>query len=95
MNWLRPLRRTLGRAKSAPATRRTPRTVLRLESLDGRIVPATLSGNAWPNPQLVTISFVPDGTLVSNNGSQPVYSNLFATLNARFGSARPRGRRSS
>jgi len=34
----------------------------------------------------VTISFVPDGTIVGSLGSGPAYSNLFATMNARFGS---------
>ena len=37
------------------------------------------SGNAWPNPQLITLSFVPDGT---NLGG--VTSNLFATFNAKW-----------
>jgi hypothetical protein len=40
------------------------------------------TSNAWPHPELITISFVPDGT---NLGG--VTSNLFATFNARFGSA--------
>jgi hypothetical protein len=34
----------------------------------------------------VTISFVPDGTVVGVTSSGPLYSNLFATMNARFGS---------
>jgi hypothetical protein len=42
-------------------------------------VPYSLSGNAWPNPQLITLSFVPDGT---NLGG--VTSNLFATFNAKW-----------
>jgi hypothetical protein len=41
-------------------------------------VPYTISGNAWPKPQLITISFEPDGT---NLGG--VSSNLFATFNAK------------
>src|SRR5262249_50969860 len=45
------------------------------------------SGYAWPSPQLVTLSFVPDGTLLASNGSTDYYSNLFSTFNARFGSA--------
>jgi hypothetical protein len=35
---------------------------------------------------LVTISFVPDGTLLGTNPGGYVYSNLFAMMNARFGS---------
>src|SRR5438128_2216639 len=50
------------------------RARLQVEALESRIVPYTLSGNAWPHANLVTISFVPDGT---NLGG--VTSNLFAT----------------
>jgi hypothetical protein len=46
------------------------------------VVPYTTSGNAWPHPQVVTLSFVPDGT---NLGG--VSSNLFATFNARWSTA--------
>jgi Matrixin len=65
--------------------RRTPRSnqilqaLPRLEELESRVVPYTLSGNAWPNPQLITISFEPDGT-----GLGGVSSNLFATFNAKW-----------
>src|SRR6202035_4281723 len=63
-----------------------PRANLQVEALEGRLVPYALSGNAWPHPELVTISFVPDGTIVGTNSSGYVYSNLFAKMNARFGS---------
>jgi hypothetical protein len=53
-----------------------------VEELEPRIVPYALTGYAWPHPELITISFVPDGT---NLGG--VSSNLFAAFNARFGSA--------
>ena len=53
-----------------------------LEGLETRVVPYTTSGNLWPSSQLVTISFMPDGT---NLGG--VSSNLFSTFNAKFGSA--------
>ena len=56
------------------------RARLTLERLETRVVPYTTSGGAWPNPHLVTISFVPDGT---DQGG--VSSNLFATLNAHPG----------
>jgi hypothetical protein len=55
---------------------------LRLEQLESRWVPYTTSGNMWPNPQLVTISFMPDGTSLGTSTS-----NLFSTFNAKFGSA--------
>src|SRR5438445_3920600 len=58
------------------------RAQLRVEQLESRVVPYATSGNAWPQPQLVTISFVPDGT---NLGG--VTSNLFAKFNARWSTA--------
>jgi hypothetical protein len=60
---------------------------LEVEVLESRVVPYAVSGGAWPSPQLVTISFVPDGTIVGTNSSGYAYSNLFAKFNARFGSA--------
>jgi hypothetical protein len=66
---------TLRRAKSSEA----PKTRLTVEALEMRVVPYATTGNAWPHPNLVTISFVPDGT---NLGG--VSSNLFATLNAKW-----------
>jgi matrixin len=65
-------------AARAPLARRRARP--RLEGLEDRFVPYAASGNAWPNPQLVTISFIPDGT---NLGG--VTSDLFAAFDARFG----------
>ncbi len=55
---------------------------LQLESLESRVVPYVTTGNLWPNPQLVTISFMPDGTSLGSSTS-----NLFSTFNAKFGSA--------
>jgi hypothetical protein len=55
------------------------RAILRLEQLETRIVPYALTGSAWPNPQLITLSFEPDGTTIMGGTS-----NLFATLNARY-----------
>jgi hypothetical protein len=49
---------------------------LRLESLEDRLVPATW-GVPWPDPTHLTLSFVPDGTLVSG-----FKSDLFQTLDA-------------
>ena len=47
-----------------------------VEVLEDRLTPATW-GIAWPNPQHLTLSFVPDGTAVSN-----APSTLFQSLNA-------------
>ncbi|HXG12034.1 MAG TPA: matrixin family metalloprotease [Gemmataceae bacterium] len=66
-----------------PATPRPPRRArLQIEALESRLVPYALSGNQWPHPELITISFVPDGTNINGYAS-----NLFATFNAKFGSA--------
>jgi hypothetical protein len=62
------------------------RVRLEVESLEVRIVPYALSGGAWPHPEMVTISFVPDGTIVGTTNTGYAYSNLFAKMNARFGS---------
>ncbi len=47
-----------------------------LESLESRLVLYSATGNAWLNPQVITISFMPDGT---NLGG--VNSNLVSTFN--------------
>jgi hypothetical protein len=50
-----------------------------LESLEQRVVLYALSGYTWANPS-VSVSFMPDGTLISS--SYP--SNLFAVYNAAY-----------
>jgi hypothetical protein len=73
----------LGRRASAqPARSLCQRIPLQLEALETRLVPYSVSGNAWPHPELITISFEPDGTSLGGSSS-----NLFATFNAKFGSA--------
>jgi hypothetical protein len=57
-----------------------------VEALESRLVPYALSGGAWPNPQVVTISFVPDGTQVGVNQYGIATSNLFSTFNTHLGS---------
>jgi hypothetical protein len=63
---------------------RPVRAQLRLEPLESRTVPYAPSGNLWPNPQLITLSFEPDGTELGGQSS-----NLVSTFNADFGSAAP------
>ncbi len=58
------------------------RAALGVERLEDRLVLYSVSGNAWPNPQLITISFMPDGTSVNGQSS-----NLYSKFNAKFGSA--------
>lgn len=53
----------------------------KLETLESRILLYTTSGNAWPNSELITISFMPDGTDLGG-----ATSDLQATMNAKFGS---------
>jgi predicted Zn-dependent protease len=64
-----------------------PRVRPSVETLESRVVPYATSGNAWPSPQLITLSFMPDGTLVSSGVNGNVYSDLYATLNARMPTA--------
>src|SRR5690348_13907032 len=48
-----------------------------LEPLEGRRLLYSASGALWPNPAVITYSFVPDGTSIGG-----VPSNLNAALNA-------------
>src|SRR5208337_3081898 len=54
----------------------------RLEELEDRVLLYATTGNQWAKPNLVTISFMPDGTSIGG-----VPSNLQATLNAHFATA--------
>jgi hypothetical protein len=72
-------------SRSKGASKRVARTRLCVEELESRLVPYAVSGNAWPHPELITISFVPDGTIIGANSNGYIYSNLFATLNAHSG----------
>jgi hypothetical protein len=71
------------RADSAHASR----TRLRVEELEARIVPYNVTGNAWPQPQLITISIVPDGTILGYNQNGAIGSTLQSDFTARFGSS--------
>jgi hypothetical protein len=53
-----------------------PKRRLTLEPLEDRTTPA-LFGYPWPDPQHLTLSFVPDGTPIAGS-----VSNLFQSLNA-------------
>ncbi len=52
-----------------------------VEALEARLVLYAASGNAWPSPELITISFQPDGT---NLGG--VYSDMYARFDSMMGS---------
>jgi hypothetical protein len=47
--------------------------------LESRVVLYSASGNAWPNPALITISFMPDGTNLGGG----VSSNLASSFNSK------------
>ncbi len=53
-----------------------------VERLEDRILLFAVSGNAWPNKDLITISFMPDGTDLGGK-----VSNLQSTFNTKFGAA--------
>ena len=63
---------------SRPTAKKTPK--LGVLSLEERITPYSVSGNKWENQALITVSFVPDGTIM--NG---VASNLQSEFNTKFG----------
>lgn len=52
------------------------------EALEERVVLYAASGNSWPNPKLITISFMPDGTSLGT-----ATSNLNSVFNTKFGAA--------
>jgi hypothetical protein len=68
--------------KPARTAQRPQGTRPAVEALESRLTPYATTGNAWINPQIVTLSFMPDGTQLSGGA----VSNLQATLTARFGS---------
>src|SRR5688500_3493916 len=48
---------------------------LTVEGLEPRLLLYSVSGGVWPHPELVTVSFMPDGT---DAGGIP--TNLFSTM---------------
>jgi predicted Zn-dependent protease len=73
-----------------PLTSRAPRrsgsrAQLRVEQLEAREVPYAVSGGAWIHPELITISFVPDGTVLGyNSQGQAITSTLFSDFGSRW-----------
>jgi hypothetical protein len=79
---------------SAPRPRtarrlRLPQARPTLEALETRVTPYAVSGNAWPNPQLITISFMPDGTFLAYGMYGNYYSNLISALVKSTGATYP------
>src|SRR4051794_15206793 len=69
---------TMNRTERRKALRTARKASPRLEGLESRTVLYATTGNLWPNPGLVTISFMPDGT----NLGGPT-SNLNAVFNSK------------
>jgi hypothetical protein len=86
MSWS-SLVRSLLKNNSSTRRRNPKAAALALEHLEPRLAPYAATGNAWPNPQLITISFMPDGTALSSAAGSAITSNLFSAFNAKFGSA--------
>ncbi len=63
---------------------RRNKAIPRVEGLEGRLLLYATNGGAWQHPNLITYSFVPDGTTIFY-GSAP--SNLFQAFNARWSTA--------
>jgi hypothetical protein len=67
-------RRRAARRPSQPTARPL------VEALESRLAPYAATGNAWPHPQLITLSFVPDGPVMALGNGGQISSNLFATF---------------
>lgn len=76
-----PQKRTNG-SSFRPVPSRTAR--LRVEELETRLTP-TWSGYPWPSAELITLSFVPDGTIIGAGVGGTYYSNMFAKFNSHPG----------
>jgi hypothetical protein len=83
-SWLKGRRRAARRTFRAAATARPS-----VEALESRLTPYAATGNLWPHPQLVTLSFVPDGTVMALGNGGQITSNLSATFNAIPGVTSP------
>jgi predicted Zn-dependent protease len=76
---MRPSRRSLRTASAVSSSRRASSRVRPgVEALEDRLVLYSVSGNAWPSPQLITISFMPDGTSLGGGYSSNLSSALAA-----------------
>ena len=63
--------------RGSPMNARTCKARPVVELLEDRMVPYSVTGNAWPHASLITISFMPDGTNLGGS----VVSNLQSTFN--------------
>lgn len=80
-SWTRSFRKPENK-RLRQADRRTPKVIDQVETLENRILLFANSGNAWPNKDLITISFMPDGTNMGGGTN-----NLNTAFNAKFTTA--------
>jgi hypothetical protein len=73
------LRRSIRWERKPRPVRRRNKCCPALEGLESRVVLYSASGNVWPSPQLITISFMPDGTNLGGGET----SNLQSTFNGK------------
>jgi hypothetical protein len=73
------VRRWVRTAQHTGRSRRKNRVCPVFEGLESRVVLYSASGNAWPNPQMITISFMPDGTNLGGGET----SNLVSSFNSK------------
>ncbi len=73
------------RASQRPPSRKRQPSI---ESLESRLVLYSATGNAWMNPAIITISFVPDGTNlgIATSNLQSTFNGK-ASLNGRWETA--------
>ena len=76
---MRQVPRSVRRERMPRLARRRNKACPGLEVLESRVVLYSASGNAWPNPGLITISFMPDGTNLGGG----VSSNLESSFNSK------------
>ena len=84
-SWKQRFEKSSSSKRLQQANRRAPAVVERatsVERLEDRILLFAVSGNAWPNKNLITISFMPDGTAMGGGTN-----NLNAAFNLKFGTA--------
>src|SRR5262249_10588805 len=60
------------------------RANLQVEQLETRLVPYNASSYLWPHPQVITLSFEPDNTVLGTQGSTTLYSNMMSTFNSKW-----------
>lgn len=70
--------------KERPASNVAPRARLQVEALEERWVP---SANQWTNPELVTLSFTPDDTVLGSTILGDITSDLQSKFTNLFGSS--------